>query len=213
MTRFIVLTFAFLAWGFWELSGGADFVPEGANQLAEAPAAEEPAVLVTRASSMTTSLTLDPDPVAEPAAASGSETAQIVPASMTSPQANGRGGTPEIGQTRIGDEGVYLFESLVEGAPTVADILPDSEIAVIVPQAVAARSADVSLATSSGDIRRVAGSRVNMRSGPGTNYGVVTTLSGGTDVEVFEVNAQGWARLRDVATGQEGWMAERLLAN
>ena len=42
---------------------------------------------------------------------------------------------------------------------------------------------------------------------------MVTTLNGGTDVEVFEVNANGWARLRSVGTGQEGWMAERLLTD
>ena len=70
----------------------------------------------------------------------------------------------------------------------------------------------VSAPEISGDLRQVAGTRVNMRSGPGTEFGVVTTLSRGADVEVFEVNASGWARLRNVATGQEGWMAERLLS-
>jgi hypothetical protein len=61
------------------------------------------------------------------------------------------------------------------------------------------------------DLRAVAGSRVNMREGPGTNYGVIDTLTGGTEAEVIEVNADGWARIRLIGTNQTGWMAERLL--
>lgn len=62
------------------------------------------------------------------------------------------------------------------------------------------------------DLRQVAGSRVNMRAGPGTDYSVLDTLSGGTQAEVIEVNASGWARIRLPDTGQIGWMAERLLS-
>lgn len=61
------------------------------------------------------------------------------------------------------------------------------------------------------DIRSVAGSRVNMRSGPSTDFRVLDTLPRGTEAEVIEVNAEGWARIRLMTTGQEGWMAERLL--
>ena len=50
-----------------------------------------------------------------------------------------------------------------------------------------------------------------MRSGPGTNFDVLDTLPGGTEAEVMEVNASGWARIRILSTGEEGWMAERLL--
>ena len=63
------------------------------------------------------------------------------------------------------------------------------------------------------DIRAVAGSRVNMRQGPGTNFNVLDTLDGGTQTEVLEVNADGWARIEVVNTGQIGWMAERLLTD
>ena len=38
MTRFIVLTFGFLGWGYYELSGGADFVPEVATVEITEPA-------------------------------------------------------------------------------------------------------------------------------------------------------------------------------
>ena len=39
MKRFIFLTFGFMGWAFYEMSGGADFVPAG-SQTASAEAAE-----------------------------------------------------------------------------------------------------------------------------------------------------------------------------
>ncbi len=63
------------------------------------------------------------------------------------------------------------------------------------------------------DMRAVAGKRVNMRSGPGTNYSVLDTLPRGTEAEVLTVNADGWAEIRITRTGQIGWMAERLLTD
>ena len=61
------------------------------------------------------------------------------------------------------------------------------------------------------DIRAVAGSRVNMRQGPGTNFPVLDTLDGGTQAEVLEINANGWAQIEVLNTGQIGWMSTRLL--
>ncbi|MFT5065081.1 MAG: hypothetical protein ACI9TA_000690 [Reinekea sp.] len=63
------------------------------------------------------------------------------------------------------------------------------------------------------DLREVAGKRVNMRSGPGTDYGVLDTLARGMQTEVIEVNADGWARVRVITTDQVGWMAARLLTD
>jgi uncharacterized protein YgiM (DUF1202 family) len=63
------------------------------------------------------------------------------------------------------------------------------------------------------DIRAVAGTRVNMRQGPGTSFDVLDTLDGGTQTEVLEVNADGWARIEVLNTGQTGWMSERLLTD
>eukprot|EP01013_Petalomonas_cantuscygni_P018093 TRINITY_DN35432_c0_g1_i1.p2 TRINITY_DN35432_c0_g1~~TRINITY_DN35432_c0_g1_i1.p2 ORF type:complete len:214 (-),score=54.96 TRINITY_DN35432_c0_g1_i1:937-1578(-) len=212
MTRFIVLTFLFLGWGFWEMSGGSDFVPEsGAPQMA-ASAEVGGTELVTRASTMSSEIALN---------TASSDTMQIVRASLAT--APGEPAAADAVATQaayeapstnegipMGDE-VYMFESLVEGAPTVADILPESEIAVIMPQGSSRDEAPVADA-SAVSLRQVAGSRVNMRSGPSTSFGVVTTLDGGTEVEVFEVEG-GWARLRSIATGDEGWMAERLLTD
>ena len=61
------------------------------------------------------------------------------------------------------------------------------------------------------DLREVAGSRVNMRAGPGTDHGVVTVLVRGTRTEVLEEEG-GWARVR-TQDGTTGWMAARLLSD
>lgn len=61
------------------------------------------------------------------------------------------------------------------------------------------------------DLREVAGSRVNMRAGPGTEHGVVTVLSRGARAEVIEEDG-GWARVR-ADDGTTGWMAARLLSS
>lgn len=61
------------------------------------------------------------------------------------------------------------------------------------------------------DIKTVAGAGVNMRTGPGTSYGVADKLDRGTEVEVLEVLSTGWAHLRVVETGRVGWMAARFL--
>jgi len=62
------------------------------------------------------------------------------------------------------------------------------------------------------DIRAVDANRVNMRAGPGTNFGVLAKLTRGTEAEILEENDDGWVRLRVTDSGQVGWMAARLLS-
>jgi len=76
--------------------------------------------------------------------------------------------------------------------------------------------APISLATPEAapdDVRLVAGDRVNMRTGPGTVYPVVTTLDRDTEVAVVEISTNGWASIEVLATGEIGWMSLRLLTD
>lgn len=155
MTRFIVLTFGFLGWGYYELSGGADFVPEVAT------------VEIT-----------------EPA---GAVVAQVV-APAVKEDIVARAET----ETLMTLAAAYEPQPVEETQPDIVEVVP--EVAVQ-------------------DMRSVAAERVNMRSGPGTGYRVLDTLPRGTKAEVLEVNADGWARVLIFQTGQEGWMAERLLVD
>lgn len=67
-------------------------------------------------------------------------------------------------------------------------------------------------ATDGVAVWKVAGDWVNMRDGPSTNYYVLETLPRGTEAEILAVNADGWAQIRLLGSGQIGWMAERLLS-
>lgn len=57
---------------------------------------------------------------------------------------------------------------------------------------------------------RVAGDRVNMRSGPSTTNAVVASLPGGTLAEAIGAEG-GWMRIRVLDTGAEGFMSARFL--
>lgn len=61
------------------------------------------------------------------------------------------------------------------------------------------------------DLRFVDGDRVNLRGGPGTDYAVVGRLVRNDMVEILQDEGNGWLHLRATETGDEGWMAERLV--
>jgi len=172
MKSFILLTFGFLGWAFFEMSGGTDFEPEVRTAKVEAPTIAEPAptpeIIVTRASAKTAS---DLSPINKPLV--DAIQASVIAASFTD-------------------------------APAAA---PKSAAEALALEA----AKQAALRAQLTDIRSVSGSRVNMRQGPGTNYGVVATLTRGMETEVLEI-LNGWARIRVVENGNVGWMAERLLA-
>ncbi|MBU2992635.1 SH3 domain-containing protein [Octadecabacter sp. 1_MG-2023] len=159
MKSYVLLTFGFMGWAYYEMSGGSDFVPVETVTAAVVIQEDQAPEIVTRASSPTllalsTSNIVSSDDVNEAVAANVDVTES--------------------------DEAVVVLAA----APVVAPKL---------------------------DIREVMGSRVNMRMGPGTDFEVITTLNPGTELEVLNVNADGWANVATVDRGIEGWMAARLL--
>ena len=161
MKSYVWLTFAFLGWGYYEMSGGADFAPEQ-TAVAIAEVEVETPDIVTRASSPTLLAVSASNVVAEPVA-----------------------------------------EPVV--VPVAAPVAEPVVVPEPVPEVVAAVEPVI-------DVREVAGTRVNMRMGPGTTFDVITTLDGGTKLEVLSVNESGWANV-STEFGVEGWMAERLLTD
>lgn len=164
MKSYVWLTFAFLGWGYYEMSGGADFEPEQ-RQVAIAEVEAETPEVVTRANT-TTLLSVSTSNASQPVVDDGEVTQAVAEA-----EALGVMDAPEV----------------VEVATPVVEPKPD--------------------------LREVAGSRVNMRMGPSTDFEVITTLNGGTKLEVLEVTEDGWANVTTVERGIEGWMAERLLTD
>ncbi len=62
MNRYILLSFLFMGWTFYELSGGADFEPPSAKQVAITEPIDEPKVQTERSVAEFTA----PEPVAKP---------------------------------------------------------------------------------------------------------------------------------------------------
>lgn len=70
----------------------------------------------------------------------------------------------------------------------------------------------IAQAQASGDVWYVTGSRVNMRSGPSTANGVIVSLGRGAATEMIALEANGWARIRDLNSGQTGYMSSKFLS-
>lgn len=85
---------------------------------------------------------------------------------------------------------------------------PRQEAPIIAPTPVL----EPEVETPAYELRFVAGTRVNLRHGPGTTHQVLDTLPYGTTAEVIVMNDQGWAQIRLIESGKTGWMAARLLS-
>jgi len=218
MWRLIVVTFGFLGWAFYQLSGGADYVPaQGSRQHVAALKAAEPTVQPRKSSFATL----------PGSAANGGDT-RVVLASATTPlrPANVPLSDAEkrlrltLNQDRQvpgSDRGPR--DSMAGVATVAAD--PDKIARLVaaagaVRPATAARPAAATATPASAaddrDLRQVSASRVNMRQGPGTDFSVVDRLTQGTAVEVLRDEGTGWVELRVLDTGRVGWMADYLLA-
>jgi len=202
MLRFIFVSFAFLAFVFYEMSGGSEFNAEQLRQSrVEAPTAVETKQLEERRIAA--------------AAQIAAEDVTRVSLSLTSVNdvlrpTNLR--TQRARQTPKTEEPVGISEE----DPVI--ILPSLIVdrAVITPvdfgsQATAEQVAPV--VSGEFDVRSVTGSSVNVRGGPGTGFGVVNRLVRGDKVEILQNPGDGWVQLRPVGGGPVGWMAEFLLGD
>ena len=167
MTRFILVTFFFLAVAFYEMSGGAGFVPE--QRIAAAELVET----VTRADTATLASLTE---VQEP----------IVPEAVTEP-------LPEL-----------LIAPVVAATDEAAVEAVVAEVTEAVVETLVADAPAL-------DLREVIAELVNVREGPGTDYAVMVKLPQGTQAEVLETDASGWAHVRVIDTGLLGWVSAEFL--
>jgi hypothetical protein len=216
MKRFILMTFAFLGVGFYELSGGSDFDPDAARLSAMETRQQ---LELARNEGRDISVAAR-NPSAKPPA---------------SPRAQDAGPAPRTTLNLVSYDTVMTAGDDDRAAPPATSPLP-------VPAPLATESGDavdpdtrpirvnvldgagtgitfagLSNAASSADvvmprdIRIVTGTLVNLRSGPGTNYEVVDQLARDTEVEVISDQGNGWVELRAVDGQTTGWMADSLL--
>ncbi|SDF55941.1 SH3 domain-containing protein [Salipiger thiooxidans] len=216
MKSYILVTFGLLGVAWYEMSGGADFgVEHRTEKMASAVTAPMPEV--SRGST-------DAATLATVAQAKIGQ-ARIVPASATvssgsdlkTPDAQTLAQTakpkarpetspvPKLDITLAsvrpmaspgvpidaaqGDEAIQLA-----AVATTSDATPeDAELAVLP------------------DMRKVTGTLVNMRNGPGTRFHVVDQLSRGASVEVLADPGDGWVRLKVTESNRVGWMSDDFL--
>lgn len=231
MIRYILLSFAFLGWAFYEASGGAEFEPHrmGARdadpvpKVATNPVANSVTDPVTLAATAPVTSGLENTPTSYETLIALAIVPAIVPAvvHIDSP-ADAPRVAPAVVQSSAAQAGLTIGASAAPPVIPMSEVpRPRSETILSTPQLTPATAkidiARIEPATedmpgiSLADAREVRGSRVNMRAGPGTAYGVLATLTRGTKVEVLREPGNGWAKLRVMDSGQIGWMSARLL--
>lgn len=182
MVKIILITFAFMAFAFYELSGGDDFVSiaDEKRTVLAAERAQEERIL----------------------AAAKAERTVTVPAVSQA--------TPSV---VVASAVVLLDEPKPETAAAVTLALDETKAEDVT----ASVTADVAQAEITEppaiavDLREVTAARVNMRDGPGQNFGVIAKLTNGEQVEILQDPGDGWVKLRVADTGRVGWMADFLL--
>lgn len=205
MKRFIGLTFLFMAWGFYELSGGADFrAPAPPVSLASvtpthtAPSPAEPRQTV-RTTTARTGAVARPTPVIATLRPQPAKLIRDLPAPLPETIRLNRA------RARLG-QGMALYAGAGIGQPLQLAALgaraPTDPQAEPQAQVTPMRQAD---------IRSISGTRVNMRQGPGTTYPVMARMQLGDKVEVLSDPGNGWLRLRDMSDMRIGWIAKSLV--
>lgn len=197
MIQFIVAVFVMLAAAFWVLSGGSDFVPETRPEPSIAAAeAEAPTIAAPVAASQPEpepQPEMEPEPEAELQPETEPEPeAEPLPDAAPEPQAE-----PQPAATA---QPAFTAPVIIEAPAQEPEAAPEPEPAPA--------------PTPNADLRRVDADRVNLRSGPSTDYRVLDTLTRDTQVEVLSIDTLGsepWAQLLVVETGLEGFMAIRFL--
>jgi hypothetical protein len=201
VNKFVFLSLALLGWIFWELSGGSDFEPKPRAQMTEdnKPQQFEDASVVARASLSVPIIKVR----ATPAVTQASTTSEFLPSAT----AVAVGGEPQLGAVPV------VIASLATGLDTFATPGAPVLIKSVATDAAIEDSVALALETQQAkDFRRVRGSRVNMRGGPGTSYSVLVVLARDSEVEVLRENGSGWVKLRDTDSGRIGWMAAKMLS-
>lgn len=208
MTRFIVISFVFLAFAFYELSGGADFDPEETRlaRIDVPEAGDAPAVTTDVADASVAAPR--PAPISEEVTRVSLNLSSVNdvlrPASTLRTQPAVQRASVPVEETAAvsEEEPVIILPSLLVDRPVITPVDFGDDSAV---QTIAANPAAT-------EVRQVTGRSVNVRGGPGTDYSVVDRLVRGDRVEVLQDPGNGWVRLRPVGGGTVGWMADFLLS-
>lgn len=227
MSRFVLVSFAFLGWGFYELSGGANFTPPerpispaSQNTGAIKAVVARHDITVTAASLVTrTNLEQRQKDLVRARA----KNAESIPSQNRGVgEASGPTPVPAIEQPRIQRDSASLFSAgLTSGEFQLASLeaglggglaADSSDRPTTGTTPVRANEAADTPPEPSSDLRSIRASRVNMRQGPGTAYPIVTRLLAGDEVVVIADSGTGWLHLRTPDNAHFGWIAASLVS-
>lgn len=209
MKRFILLSFGFLGWAFYEMSGGGDFESASDREARLNPAPEVVVTEVTQPQTTADATTQEETPQVVDTDPPQQDVTRVA-LNLTTLQDAQEAETPQnTGQTvNIDPE---------TGVAVNIDTLSSADTPAIIPSLIVGDQtqpqAQTEVVSNTVDVRRVSGNRVNVRGGPGTDFGVVARLVRGDEVEILQDNGNGWVRMRPVDGGTEGWMADFLLTS
>lgn len=210
MKRFILLSFGFLGWAFYEMSGGAAFEPRSVQIAREIPTPktqEQQPTLITNVEEAQDTRTafLDTDPPLNDADDSVTRVSLNL-TTLNDVLEDSESVEPQVITAATSADNISM--------PQNSGVLTSSvDTPAIIPSLINPNDGvnTASLSAAEGDIRIVSGSRVNVRGGPGTDYGVVTKLAEGAEVRVVLDNGDGWVKMQPLDGSPEGWMADFLL--
>jgi uncharacterized protein YgiM (DUF1202 family) len=205
VNRYILLSFLVMGWGYYELSGGADFVPERRTVLAKAPeAASDPVPTLIAANAAAPEPQAEADPLEAVTIVTRAETTDI----DALPEADSIA-ADGIATDEIAFEADSVAEALAQalGEPVLNTgepaAQPEADQIAALPETEA--QPDAAQTGDGGALREVTGDTVNLREGPGTNFTVLDRLTRGTAVSLLDIGPDGWVYVE--ANGQIGWMS------
>lgn len=199
MWRFILVSFAFLGWSFYELSGGADYRPT-ANSL------QARAVLDNQR------------PKQRPLRINVIELAQDGVAQPDTKVTRTVTSLHDLGLSMGQQVAITLASAKADTAP-IEMSLPTVKIIAptplpqtpVVSETVQLPDPTEDTLSEPPELSRVSGASVNLRTGPGIGFGRITSLKRGTEVIVLRDPGNGWIKLRVVETDRIGWMADTMV--
>ncbi|MCX7561911.1 SH3 domain-containing protein [Sulfitobacter sp. F26204] len=205
MIRFIVLSFGFLGWAFYEMSGGAEFDGAAIRAARLADAASKPVItqqtIVTKPEAVVVAqapkVVIDTDPPLD-------ADVTRVSLNLTTLGNVGDENAPQNDSTAV-PQNVNISNASADTPaiiPSLIDPTDGQSVAVSIPTSAA-----------SDDIRTVSGNRVNVRGGPGTDFGIVARLVRGDAVRIIQDDGNGWVRFETLDGDTDGWMADFLLTS
>ncbi|SDE28362.1 SH3 domain-containing protein [Ruegeria marina] len=209
--RFVIISFLFLGWAFWELSGGADFEPRGvrapkSERVAETPQKSAVPLVKSEPAALVAKVKLTPY---KPEPTRQEET--VAPSALTSEE---RLAALARSRASLG-KGLSLFETDPGQTITLASLEQGAlsfRVEPTEPGPQDEQPGTRAIAPPGPDLREVTVARVNMRDGPGTIYPVIARLTIGHAVEVLDDSSTGWLRLRVLPEQQIGWIAASLIS-